>query len=138
MANGLPNLLPFPKFGGEKSPGIIPVQLQPAPIRFPTSRYTPQRRALAPTTKEKFAPLAPFLVGGIMDMIRGEDPTKTDEEYLKSIGANIIEEPTTLEEVKTNKRAQARLDAYKLYGNNSYACCGVYGERSKRLLNYLR
>ena len=46
MANGnkgIGSYLPFPTFGGEKSPGIMPVQLQPSPMRFPTSTYNPSR-----------------------------------------------------------------------------------------------
>ena len=56
--------------------GITSVKLSPAAIRFPTARRpAPQRRPLEPTTKEKFAPLAPFLVGGIMDMFQGKPET---------------------------------------------------------------
>ena len=50
MANGF---LPFPTFGGEKSPGIMSVKFPTVPVRFPTAQRT--RRAPAPTTKENIA-----------------------------------------------------------------------------------
>ena len=88
--------------------GITSVKLSPAAIRFPTARRpAPQRRPLEPTTKEKFAPLAPFLVGGIMDMFQGKPETLTDEQYLQNLGAD----PKNISDVE-----QASLDAYKLYG----------------------
>jgi hypothetical protein len=117
MANGnkgIGSYLPFPTFGGEKSPGIMPVQLQPSPMRFPTPRAL-QRRALEPTTKEKLAPFAPLLVEGLGSLIKGRGPdpmegltqAEQDDAYLTSIGANI-EDPTKME--------RARLDAYKIFG----------------------
>ena len=107
MANGIPSLNPFPQFGGKQSPGITPVQLQPAQIRFPTSRFTPQRRPLEPTSKETFAPLAPLLMEGIFSALQKQPERLTDEQYLLSIGADP-EDPTKLQ--------QTQLDAYKLYG----------------------
>ena len=86
--------------------GITSVKLSPAAVRFPTARRpAPQRRPLEPTTKEKFAPLAPFLVGGIMDMFQGKPETLTDEQYLQNLGAD----PKNISDVE-----QASLDAYKL------------------------
>ena len=93
MANGIPSLNPFPQFGGKQSPGITPVQLQPAQIRFPTSRFTPQRRPLEPTRKETFAPLAPLLMEGIFSALQKQPERLTDEQYLLSIGADP-EDPT--------------------------------------------
>lgn len=107
MANGIPSLNPFPQFGGKQSPGITPVQLQPAQVRFPTPRFTPQRRPLEPTSKEKFAPLAPLLMEGIFSAFRRQPEKLTDEQYLQSIGADPSD-PSKLE--------QTQLDAYKLYG----------------------
>jgi len=109
----------FPTFGGpEQGGGITSIKMNPAQVRFPTARRpAPQRRPLEPTDKEKFAPLLPFLVGGITEAFQKEPPKLTDEEYLKNIGANIIENPTTLEEVKSNETAQTKLDAYKLFGD---------------------
>lgn len=99
---------PFPTFGGDKQGGgIATIKMNPAQVRFPTPRFTPQRRPLEPTTKEKFAPLAPFLVGGIMDMFKGQPETLSDDLYLESINAD----PTNPSKVE-----QASLDAYKLYG----------------------
>lgn len=107
MANGIPSLNPFPQFGGKQSPGITPVQLNPAQIRFPTSRFTPQRRPLEPTSKETFAPLAPLLMEGIFSALQKQPERLTDSQYLVSIGADP-EDPTKLQ--------QTQLDAYKLYG----------------------
>ena len=88
--------------------GIASIKLNPAQVRFPTSRRpAPQRRPLEPTNKEKFAPLAPFVVGGIMDMFKGKPETLSDDLYLESINAD----PTDPSKVE-----QASLDAYKLYG----------------------
>ncbi len=93
--------------------GITSVKLSPAAVRFPTARRpAPQRRPLEPTTKEKFAPLAPFLVGGIMDMFQGKPETLTDEQYLQNLEAD----PKNISDVE-----QASLDAYKLYGPRAEA-----------------
>jgi hypothetical protein len=99
----------FPTFGGpEQGGGIASIKINPAQVRFPTaSRPAPQRRSLEPTNKEKFAPLMPFLVGGITDLFKGTPETLSDEKYLQSINAD----PTDPSEVE-----QASLDAYKLYG----------------------
>ena len=99
----------FPTFGGpEQGGGIASIKMNPAQVRFPTaSRPAPQRRSLEPTNKEKFAPLAPFVVGGIMDMFKGKPETLSDDLYLQSINAD----PTDPSKVE-----QASLDAYKLYG----------------------
>ena len=93
--------------------GITTIKMNPAQVRFPTARrQAPQRRPLEPTTKEKFAPLAPFLVGGIMDMFQGKPETLTDEQYLQNLGAD----PKNISDVE-----QASLDAYKLYGPRAEA-----------------
>ena len=99
----------FPTFGGpEQGGGITSIKMNPAQVRFPTARRpAPQRRPLEPTNKEKFAPLAPFVVGGIMDMFKGKPETLSDDLYLESINAD----PTDPSKVE-----QASLDAYKLYG----------------------
>ena len=88
--------------------GIASIKLNPAQVRFPTARRpAPQRRPLEPTNKEKFAPLAPFVVGGIMDMFKGKPETLSDDQYLQSIGADATD---------ISQTEQASLDAYKLYG----------------------
>jgi hypothetical protein len=87
--------------------GITTIQMQPAQVRFPTSRFTPQRRPLEPTNKEKFAPLAPLLMEGIFSAFKKEPERLTNEQYLQSIGADP-EDLTKLE--------QTQLDAYNLYG----------------------
>ena len=92
--------------------GITTVKMNPAQVRFPTARRQAPRRSVEPTTKEKFAPLAPFLVGGIMDMFQGKPETLTDEQYLQNLGAD----PKNISDVE-----QASLDAYKLYGPRAEA-----------------
>ena len=105
---------PFPTFGGpEQGGGITTIKMNPAQVRFPTaSRPAPQRRSLEPTNKEKFAPLAPFVVGGIMDMFKGKPETLSDDQYLQSIGADATD---------ISQTEQASLDAYKLYGPRAEA-----------------
>jgi len=110
MAKGIGSYLPFPSFGGEKSPGILPVQLQPSPMKFPTPRAL-QRRALEPTTKEKLAPFAPLLLEGLGSLFKKTPELMEDAAYLESIGATDIKDPTKME--------QARLDAYKLFGTEA-------------------
>lgn len=97
--------------------GITTIKMNPAQVRFPTARRQAPRRSVEPTTKEKFAPLAPLLMEGIFSAFQKQPDKLTDEQYLQSIGAEIIENPTTLEDVKSNTRAQTQLDAYKLYGS---------------------
>jgi hypothetical protein len=99
----------FPTFGGpEQGGGIASIKMNPAQVRFPTaSRPAPQRRSLEPTNKEKFAPLMPFLVGGITDLFKGTPETLSDDQYLQSIGADATD---------ISQTEQASLDAYKLYG----------------------
>ena len=93
--------------------GIASIKLNPAQVRFPTARRpAPQRRPLEPTNKEKFAPLAPFVVGGIMDMFKGKPETLSDDQYLQSIGADATD---------ISQTEQASLDAYKLYGPRAEA-----------------
>jgi len=88
--------------------GIASIKLNPAQVRFPTSRRpAPQRRPLEPTNKEKFAPLAPLLMEGIFSAFQKQPEKLTNEQYLQSIGADL-QDPSKLE--------QTRLDAYNLYG----------------------
>ena len=88
--------------------GITTVKMNPAQVRFPTARRQAQRRSVEPTTKEKFAPLAPLSMEGIFSAFQKQPDKLTDEQYLQSIGAEIIENPTTLEDVKSNTRAQTQ------------------------------
>ena len=88
--------------------GITTIKMNPAQVRFPTSRRpAPQRRPLEPTNVEKFAPLAPLLMEGIFSAFKKEPERLTNEQYLQSIGADP-QDPTKLE--------QTQLDAYNLYG----------------------
>ena len=106
MANGITGL-PFPQFGGQQSPGITPVQLQPMAPNFPRPRAL-NRRAPEPTTKEKLAGFAPLLLEGLGSLFKGEDPPLLSrEEYLESIGAD----PKNPDQFET-----ARAEAYDLYG----------------------
>ena len=82
MANGIPSLNPFPQFGGQQSPGVTPVKLAPAAVRFPTARRPVS--AKAPAEVSPFAAIAPFLLQGIgSQLFKGEEkpapvPTDTD------------------------------------------------------------
>ncbi len=88
--------------------GITTIKMNPAQVRFPTSRRpAPQRRPLEPTNVEKFAPLAPLLMEGIFSAFQKQPERLTNEQYLQSIGADP-EDPTKLQ--------QTQLDAYNLYG----------------------
>ena len=108
MANGI---LPFPTFGGEKSPGIMSVKLPTVPVRFPTAQRT--RRTPEPTTKEKLAGLAPLLVQGLGGLFGGEDTPRTPEQYaMDQLG--LTEQQ--LLDGDLNKFQQAQLDAYRIYG----------------------
>tara|TARA_Y100001973_G_C5205178_1_gene340987 strand:- start:3689 stop:5302 length:1614 start_codon:yes stop_codon:yes gene_type:complete len=105
MANGF---LPFPTFGGEKSPGIMSVKLPTVPVRFPTAQRT--RRTPEPTTVEKLAPFAPYLLQGIGQFMRGdEDPTVlSQEDFITEMGGDP-EAPT--------KAQKAAYTAYQIYGD---------------------
>ena len=108
MANGF---LPFPTFGGEKSPGIMSVKLPTSPVRFPTAQRT--RRTPEPTTKEKLAGLAPLLVQGLGGLFGGEDTPRTPEQYaMDQLG--LTEQQ--LLDGDLNEIQQAQLDAYRIYG----------------------
>jgi hypothetical protein len=110
MANGIAGL-PFPTFGGEKSPGVMSVKLPTSPVRFPTAQRT--RRAPEPTTKEKLAGLAPLLVQGLGGLFGGEDTPRTPEQYaMDELG--LTEQQ--LLDGDLNEIQQARLDAYNVYG----------------------
>ena len=79
MANGnkgIGSYLPFPTFGGEKSPGIMPVQLQPSPMKFPTSNYNPSR---APADVNPLSAFAPLLLSGIASKLFAEEPMTAPE-----------------------------------------------------------
>ena len=93
MANGF---LPFPTFGGQKSPGIMSVQLPTSPVRFPTAQRT--RRTPEPTTVEKLAPFAPYLLQGIGQFIKGDEeiPVLSQEDFITQKGGDP-EAPTKSE-----------------------------------------
>ena len=116
MANGnkgIAGFLPFPTFGGEQAPGITPVTLQPSPVRFPTSRG-PVRRAPEPTTKEKYASLAPLLTEGVLSLFDKDPEVLSDEAYLETLGG-LSEEPT-LSAAEDNRKKLAMLETYKQFG----------------------
>ena len=116
MANGnkgIGGFLPFPTFGGQQSPGITPVTLQPSPVRFPTPRG-PVRRAPEPTTKEKYASLAPIAVEGLLSLFDKDPEILSDEEYLSSLGG-LSQEPT-LAAAEDNRKKLAMLETYKQFG----------------------
>ena len=101
-------MLPFPTFGGPKQGGgIMDVKLAPSQMRFPTARRPAPRRTVEPDLDEKLAPLLPFLVGGIQDLIKGSPELMNDASFLESINAD----PT-----QPSFEEKSRLDAYKLYG----------------------
>ena len=118
MANGnrgIGGFLPFPTFGGGKgSSGITPVKLPAQAMRFPTARGAP-RRTPEPELKETLAPFLPVALEGIMNMFKDTPETMTDSQYLDSIGG-MVQDPTNLEDVQANRKAEAKLNAYKLYG----------------------
>tara|TARA_R110001599_G_scaffold77096_2_gene210683 strand:- start:588 stop:2312 length:1725 start_codon:yes stop_codon:yes gene_type:complete len=118
MANnnrGIAAYLPFPTFGGgQKTGGVTPVQLPASQMRFPTSSYSPVRRAPEPTLKETLAPFLPIALEGIGSLLKKDPETLTDEKYLADLGG-LSEEPT-LEAMQGNKKKLARLEAYKQFG----------------------
>ena len=80
--------------------GIASIKLNPAQVRFPTSRRpAPQRRPLEPTNKEKFAPLAPLLMEGIFSAFQKQPEKLTNEQYLQSIGADPTD-PNKMEQTR--------------------------------------
>jgi flagellar hook-basal body complex protein FliE len=111
---GIGGFLPFPTFGGPKEGlGITPVKLAPTQMRFPTARG-PVRRTPEPELKETLAPLLPIAVEGIMGLFKGKPETMTDAQYLESIGG--LSEGTNLDDVLSNQRKMAQLDAYRQFG----------------------
>ena len=104
MANGF---LPFPTFGGEKSPGIMSVKLPTSQVRFPTAQRT--RRTPEPTTVEKLAPFAPYLLQGIGQFIKGDEetPILTQEDFITQKGGDP-KAPT--------KSELAQYQAYQIFG----------------------
>lgn len=111
MANGIPSLNPFPQFGGKQSPGVTPVKLAPAAVRFPTARRPVS--AKAPAEVNPFAAIAPFLLQGIgSQLFKGEEkpappPTDTD-----------INQTYSLEDIQQelSKGDEARYAADQIYG----------------------
>ena len=84
-------------------------------MRFPTARRPASRQSTEPDLTEKLAPLLPFLVEGIGGLF-SKDPEKlTDQAYLDSIGG-MVEDPVNIEDVQANRKAEAKLNAYKTYG----------------------
>tara|TARA_R110000787_G_scaffold240043_2_gene346261 strand:+ start:340 stop:2025 length:1686 start_codon:yes stop_codon:yes gene_type:complete len=113
---GIGGFLPFPTFGGGEGGGVTPVKMPATQMRFPTTSYSPSRRAPKPELIETLAPFMPLALEGIMGMFSDTPEKLSDADYLASIGG-MVEEPTTLGEVQDNRRAQAKLDAYNLYGD---------------------
>jgi len=105
-------------FGGPqqtKGGGIMDVKLSPSQMRFPTARRPASRQSTEPDLTEKLAPLLPFLVEGLGGLF-SKDPEKlTDQAYLDSIGG-MVEDPVNMEDVQANRKAEAKLNAYKTYG----------------------
>ena len=105
-------------FGGPqqtKGGGIMDVKLSPSQMRFPTARRPASRQSTEPDLTEKLAPLLPFLVEGLGGLF-SKDPEKlTDQAYLDSIGG-MVEDPVNIEDVQANRKAEAKLNAYKTYG----------------------
>ena len=99
----------FPTFGGDKQGGgIATIKMNPAQVRFPTSNYSPVRRALEPTTKEKYAGILPLLVEGVSGLF---DKPQAPANY-----GTLIENPKTLEDITNNQKIQAYTEADRLYG----------------------
>jgi hypothetical protein len=114
---GISGFLPFPTFqGGEGTGGITQVKLGATPMRFPTTNYRAPRRTAEPTTKETLAPFAPLALEGLFGLFSDDEEKLSSADYLTSIGG-MVEEPTTLADVRNNSRQQARLDTYNLYGD---------------------
>jgi len=111
MANGIAGL-PFPTFGGEKSPGVTPVKLQPMAPNFPRPRSI-NRRAPEPDIFEKLGGLAPLGIEALINRFGGEDTPRTPEQYaMDQLG--LTEQQ--LKDGDLNKFQQAQLDAYRIYG----------------------
>ena len=121
MANsnqGIGGFLPFPTFGGgEGGGGVTPVKMPASQMRFPTARAPASRRSVKPTIKETLSPFLPLALEGIMGMLSDEPQPMSDAEFLDSKNLNILENPTTLKEVKSNEKALAQLSAYNLFGD---------------------
>lgn len=111
MANGIAGL-PFPTFGGEKSPGVTPVKLQPSQVRFPTPRLS--SRTPEPDFKEAIAGLLPFATEGVLGLIRGDGAPLTMDDRQEYIDENILYGDKSGAPL-TNVQ-QAKLDAYDIYG----------------------
>tara|TARA_R110001583_G_scaffold47084_2_gene147474 strand:+ start:389 stop:2071 length:1683 start_codon:yes stop_codon:yes gene_type:complete len=120
MANsnqGIGGFLPFPTFGGgEGGGGVTPVKMPASQMRFPTARAPASRRSVKPTVKETLSPFLPLALEGIMGMLSDKPQPMSDAEFLDSKNLNILENPTTLKEVKSNEKALAQLSAYNLFG----------------------
>jgi len=114
---GIAGFLPFPTFGGGEGGGVTPVKMPASQMKFPTARRMASRRAPKPELVETLAPFMPLALEGIMEMFSDTPETLSDAEFLDSKNLNILENPTTLEEVKSNETAQAQLNAYNLFGD---------------------
>tara|TARA_R100001082_G_scaffold66288_1_gene37442 strand:+ start:967 stop:2673 length:1707 start_codon:yes stop_codon:yes gene_type:complete len=107
MANGF---LPFPTFGGEKSPGIMSVQLPTSPVRFPTAS---RRGATAPASVSPMASLAPGILALLsQNIFKPEEiiaPEPTDADLQKTY---------TLEDIRRELEdpQQAEFAAQQIYG----------------------
>ena len=116
MANGIAGL-PFPTFGGEKSPGVTPVKLQPMAPNFPRPRSL-NRRAPEGDIFEKLGGLVPLGIEALINRFGGEDTPRTPEQYAMAPpeegGLGLTEQQ--LLDGDLNKFQQARLDAYNVYG----------------------
>ena len=119
MANGTKGIggfLSFPTFGGKESTGVTPVKLPQTRMTFPRSTYNPVRRAPEPELIETIAPFLPLVTEGIMGMFKDTPEKLSDEEFLDTLGG-VVPDATNLDDVMSNEQKQARLQAYKLYGD---------------------
>ena len=113
MANGnqgIGSFLPFPTFGGEKSGGITPVQLQPMRPNFPTPRLS---RASAPASVSPLASLAP----GILALL-SQNIFKPEEIVAPEPTDAGMSDTYTLEDIRKELEdpQQADFAAQQIYG----------------------
>ena len=113
MANGnqgIGSFLPFPTFGGEKSGGITPVQLQPVRPNFPTPRLS---RASAPASVSPLASLAP----GILALL-SQNIFKPEEIVAPEPTDAGMSDTYTLEDIRKELEdpQQADFAAQQIYG----------------------
>ena len=118
--------LPFPTFGTDQQ-GITPVQMQPAPIRFPTTRGGGTRE---PEIGEILGGIAPLALEGLMSLPVFSKDKQSPDDYLKSV-TDLTEEqedqwddPESLEAKTLKAKAiqeldefeRAEYDAWRIYG----------------------